>query len=105
MPDDFYNPLQPDKDFHSCDCVAPHDLTEFIEDQACGGKLSSSRLGLLGCNIVGWILASILVIAGVKWNLSWCGTPASVIITGLATADAGVYFASKWASPRNGERD
>jgi len=38
----------------------------------------------------------ILVICGVMWNMSWCGTPTSVIITGLITADSGVY------SPRSG---
>ena len=57
-------------------------------------ELSTARLDMLMVTIGGIVLSAILIVCGVKWNLSWTGIPAATIITGICATNGTIYFAS-----------
>lgn len=98
-PDDYGQIGVEMEDKHSCGCLDEivHEAVELIIDPG-SQELSASRLGSLWINGLGTVGALVLIVCGIKYNLSWTGIPAATIITGLASSNALVY----WGSSKKG---
>jgi hypothetical protein len=119
MTDDFYDPQNPDQDYHSCDgskvnattavteppqkpsdsYIEPPNITtvwfrlpEFITDPSCN-QLSASRFVL-------FLMGILTVFVSVWLTVTGQGGAVTGLITAVAATAAGVYFGSQFKDLR-----